>query len=413
MGRTARKRLKKRFQSRPVNIGTNPEFIQLCKWMTEHKWQAEAKLTPAIFNETGRGLMSLDSIRENSLIVKIPLSLLITRKSVLEEIPQLEDKHLSAAELLSFYLLFCKTNQSNTIYLSTLPRQFSVGVLCSNEESAHLPEYLQHFITFHQDYVQAKFQKMALIWKDLFNRELDFDLFKWAWFCVNSRAVFYQDRSNKTSNMPAEESMALAPFLDLLNHSQSAQIEAKFNPSSNCYEIKTLKKISKFQQVFINYGPHSNEKLFLEYGFIITSNVNSFVKFSLESILDLLALPSPSPKKLRFINLLLIKNQQLFVCTREGFGYDTEIMFALLCLEECDLSLYSSTNPYEINHDEFPVRQMGARFLLALSLQLEEMLRKAENINHPVSQSFEVAKQLMADWIDIVQCAQNCISNDT
>jgi hypothetical protein len=47
------------------------------------------------------------------------------------------------------------------------------------------------------------------------------------------------------------------------------QVDAAFNKSSNCYEIKTHKSYKKYDQVFISYGPHNNIHLLLEYGFIL------------------------------------------------------------------------------------------------------------------------------------------------
>jgi len=50
------------------------------------------------------------------------------------------------------------------------------------------------------------------------------------------------------------------------------QVDAAFNKSSNCYEIKTHKSYKKYDQVFISYGPHNNIHLLLEYGFILSDN---------------------------------------------------------------------------------------------------------------------------------------------
>lgn len=346
MGRTQRRRAKRILQSRPVNVGC--EFRNLYKLMAEHQWEAVAKLTPAIFAKTGRGLMSLQPIEANSLIIKIPLSLLITRKTVLEKIPELNSRNLTSAELLTLYLLICKTRGKNSIYLSTLPQEFSVGALCTTEEVACLPRNLQGLLMDHQEYLLQKYRKLKALWMTLFKDLLDFDLFKWAWFCVNTRAIFFQDMGDgKTVPMMSspEQNMALAPYLDLFNHSPEVNIQASFNQASQCYEIRTISRIGKFDQVFINYGPHDNEKLFLEYGFIIPGNPHSSVKIGLENIMSLASSSSCVSSKQLSLHQQLLSRNQLY-CSRDGLSWDTFLFLAILCLEDSELSRYNF--PYEI-----------------------------------------------------------------
>ena len=50
------------------------------------------------------------------------------------------------------------------------------------------------------------------------------------------------------------------------------QIEAGFNKSTKCYEIRTHDSYRKYEQVFISYGPHDNQHLLLEYGFTVDNN---------------------------------------------------------------------------------------------------------------------------------------------
>nr|CAG4641532.1 EOG090X02PU [Eurycercus lamellatus] len=267
----------------------------------------------------------------------MPLNL---RNRALQEIPRLQELHLTTAEILTLYLLFSKINNINLIYLSTLPQEFSVGALCNDKEIAMLPTSLQIDVICSRDYLQKKFLRIQNVWKEIWNLELCFDFFKWAWFCVNTRAVFYKDcedsvNASGSSHLP-EYNMALAPYLDMLNHNTKAAIEANFNPRTQCYEIRTLQKIPKFSEVFINYGPHDNLKLFLEYGFIIPGNIHSVIKFELEHLTKFTFMKKTSPKKKQFLQQLS-KNQKLFCC-QEGFSWDAQIVLAILCTEEVDIS---------------------------------------------------------------------------
>lgn len=62
--------------------------------------------------------------------------------------------------------------------------------------------------------------------------EIEYSQFLWAWFCVNSRSVFYWSAGSEFVREDGNH-LALAPYLDLLNHSVGAQvnkISGKQNP---------------------------------------------------------------------------------------------------------------------------------------------------------------------------------------
>ena len=53
--------------------------------------------------------------------------------------------------------------------------------------------------------------------------EIEYSQFLWAWFCVNSRSVFYRSAGSEFVREDGNH-LALAPYLDLLNHSVGAQV---------------------------------------------------------------------------------------------------------------------------------------------------------------------------------------------
>jgi hypothetical protein len=55
------------------------------------------------------------------------------------------------------------------------------------------------------------------------------------------------------------------------------QVDAGFNDKTGCYEIRTLKKYKKYDQVFISYGCHDSYHLLVEYGFTLPDNPNDAV----------------------------------------------------------------------------------------------------------------------------------------
>ncbi len=60
---------------------------------------------------------------------------------------------------------------------------------------------------------------------------LDRNRFEWAWFTVNTRTVYLavDPRDPCGQQQSAEDSLALAPYLDLLNHSAAVTVQAGVN----------------------------------------------------------------------------------------------------------------------------------------------------------------------------------------
>lgn len=63
----------------------------------------------------------------------------------------------------------------------------------------------------------------------------------------------------------------------VLKPSMFLQVEAGFSQATRCYEIRSRQGCRKFQQAFLCYGPHDNQKLLLEYGFVSPGNPHSVV----------------------------------------------------------------------------------------------------------------------------------------
>ncbi len=65
-------------------------------------------------------------------------------------------------------------------------------------------------------------------------------------------------------------------------------MDAGYNRDSQCYEIHTQTAYSKYQQIFICYGPHDNEKLLLEYGFMLPQNPHNVLQVNMGKYTELI-----------------------------------------------------------------------------------------------------------------------------
>lgn len=342
----------------------------------------------------------------NDPIVRIPEKLLMTRSSVYERLPVVSNFKLTTAEVLSVFLLHCRDYKENTAYLSMLPKDFPVAALCTTEEVALLPEYLKEAVLHSMGQLEEKYEKIRAIWKSVFNKDLSQEMFNWAWFAVNTRAVYLEELHDGSKQYGPENNLALAPYLDMLNHDSKASISAKFNSTLRSYEISTLQKISSFSQVFINYGPHDNTKLFIEYGFIVPDNIHCIVELEQE-FCEKLSLRRMSVKgqKRKFIKQLF-QNKNVF-CNRQGFSCDAELVLTILSLDEAILQELST--PYEVSPVDTAIASLGVRTVETLLEKYRQDYERARttNMNHQ-TESFSVAIALMAEKVKVLEA---CLLN--
>ncbi|KAI7825558.1 hypothetical protein BX661DRAFT_39713 [Kickxella alabastrina] len=110
-------------------------------------------------------------------------------------------------------------------------------------------------------------------------------LYVWAWLAVNTRCIHLgaaaasQTSAGTAQGRPAAsgagagaDTMALAPVLDFLNHSETADVETHFDQRTGHFVIRTQRAFARGQEVFISYGPHDNRFMLLEYGFVLARN---------------------------------------------------------------------------------------------------------------------------------------------
>lgn len=169
-------------------------------------------------------------------------------------------------------------------YLDILPKSYTCPVCLEPEVVALLPDPLK-----------AKAEEQRALVRDLFASSRDFFhtlqplfvesadsvfsycSFLWAWCTVNTRAVYL--RSRRQECLSAEpDTCALAPYLDLLNHSPHVQVRSGCcriptggdedapavevqpasgqcvgHPASCCSELPALSSFSPLASLLLNY----------------------------------------------------------------------------------------------------------------------------------------------------------------
>lgn len=135
-------------------------------------------------------------------------------------------------------------------------------------------------------------------WDIIFDTKLDLDKlfnhFVHIYFIINSRCLYCEIPLKQGKDDFEESNFTLVPFVDFLNHSD--QMDQFCFP-----EVITSQKIGSGigqfimrvgsheynktnEQIFLNYGPHSNDFLLCEYGFVMNENKWNFIDITNEII---------------------------------------------------------------------------------------------------------------------------------
>ncbi|KAH8395123.1 hypothetical protein KR215_010851 [Drosophila sulfurigaster] len=289
-------------------------------------WRNTTQLSALHFPQTGRGLCSKrQRLRPGDEMIRLPANCLISI-ATLEADEQFKalfnkdlfdkDARISFQALVACYLMYQQhlheTSQQSTLgaYLDTLPRSYTMPYFCAMSELQCLPEALLERTVGQNRQIREYYQIIKTLvgtqncecCGQLYCQDIwTLAEYKRAYFAVNSRSVYLNPRQLKPARchfqslLSGDTNMALAPFLDLFNHSDSVQTTAELSPNGKGQDyVLTLDTAAKselqpYEQLFISYGALSNLKLLTDYGFYLERNAHDFFEFSLSDIEQLIA----------------------------------------------------------------------------------------------------------------------------
>ncbi|KAJ3064742.1 SET domain-containing protein 4 [Podochytrium sp. JEL0797] len=162
-------------------------------------------------------------------------------------------------------------------YLDVIPKSFDTVAANLPEALLRLlPDSVQSMATIQVETFEKDYAAVMNLISDSTIRVTKED-YRWGWYAVNTRCITLNTAIPTSSTLkfkqkinPRDPKIALAPFLDLLNHSVTAKISATLNPSKTAFEIMALQEVREGDECFISYGAHDNAFLLVEYGFVVS-----------------------------------------------------------------------------------------------------------------------------------------------
>ncbi|XP_066283087.1 SET domain-containing protein 4-like [Branchiostoma lanceolatum] len=371
-GRSWRNRRRKSKQKEEgvqlASLMSRDDNIELMRWLRKNGFR-ETHLVLTDFPDTGRGVMTTRNLKEGDCIVSLPENLLITTTTVvnshLGQYIKNWKPHLTPKQVLSLYLIAEKFRGKDSFwypYLQTLPASYTTPSYFSTAEVDALPPAVREATLQHRKVLQNSYKSLRTSlhtleplfpdWETVFT----FKSYRWAWATVYTRSVYKRGPGWEFLDPSDRDVYALAPFLDMLNHSPSVQTDTDFNVNSKCYEVKTETACRKYSQVFINYDPYDNARLLMEYGFVLPHNPHSVVKFTADDLVACLSVDDRnglSNENLLQKKMELLSQESLtqnLSCSTEGLSWRLQTALQILCMDHdsiCNWRIVLGQTPHD------------------------------------------------------------------
>ncbi|WAR08490.1 SETD4-like protein [Mya arenaria] len=329
VGRRRRHR-KKQHEIKPVSCAHESCIMELRKWMKDVAGFS-TELTPAVFHETAFTTQIGTYLKQ--------------------WYPKLQPQ-----ACIAVFLVWERHRHKQSHwypYITSLPEDFTTPPYFTDKELSYLPDLVQMKARDEKKKVVNTFDEIVTFSKQYwteFYKVLTYKDYRWAWSVVNTRSVYMEMEHCEYLDESEPNNIALAPFLDLLNHSPTANIKAEYNPNTALYEITTYDSYKPYDQVFISYGCLGSHKLFLNYGFCIPGNVNDEVE--LEEHVSKVIKREKIQHRDKKINLLKQKGLVSgMTCSNEGLSWKFWIAMETLVMDWDQLQKWSSLMTVDITEE--------------------------------------------------------------
>ncbi|KAM3431907.1 hypothetical protein NHJ13734_007097 [Beauveria thailandica] len=242
--------------------------------------------SPKQLHGRGVGIVATRALQANHVILRVPTatlrSLANTPRAITARLPG-----ASVHALLAVSLCLDLDSPSLAAWRAVFPSRADIRAalpLCwPSELRALLPHsaaarLARQSAAFHRDWASVEAAVAAAAYDAAAATSamaaLTKDDFLYAWLLVNTRSFYHATRA--TAKRPKEDHMVLQPVADLFNHAPApgsgAFCVGSFDDAA--FTVTTRAAHAPGDELFIQYGPHGNDFLLVEYGFTLPSPLN-------------------------------------------------------------------------------------------------------------------------------------------
>ncbi|PYH41609.1 ribosomal N-lysine methyltransferase [Aspergillus saccharolyticus JOP 1030-1] len=125
--------------------------------------------------------------------------------------------------------------------------------------------------TRYQNLLSQQEQRLQSAWTHVRTvyPETDWRTFAYYWCIINSRSFYYVS-PGKDEPEDWNDAIAMVPFADYFNHADDDECEVIWTGEN--YLFKATRQYEQGEEIYMSYGAHSNDFLFVEYGFYLPTN---------------------------------------------------------------------------------------------------------------------------------------------
>ncbi|OAG25717.1 SET domain-containing protein [Alternaria alternata] len=231
-------------------------------------------------------------------------------------------------------------------------------------------------------------------------------LYTYTWLIVNTRTFYweYPDLPNAHPRLPkrrpkltADDCYCMCPLIDYFNHSDNG---CHPQHDSQGYSVTADRPYSAGEEVFVTYGPHTNDFLLVEYGFILDQNVHDSLPLDhvLAPLLDKQQVDALKEDGFYGNYTLFGAGKEETVC------YRTQAVLRLLVLDSRRYSAFVSGDD-DGARDQARLNKYLADVLTKYSREIVDTLEEVEDLDLGEENEHELAEgqkeTLMKRWKQI------------
>lgn len=309
--------LKHSFQQKKKmsNISSEDRLSNLQTWLQQLSPQCELSPDKLQVQETvygGKGLFATSSIKAHQRLLKISHSYLLNFTAIVKHITSFNESvklpstyghvkvtstkedditktlyanvkleellSLTSFQIVAMYLVLESKRGDQSWwhpFIRMLPDSKDFGLsplVWLYEDDLETFDKLPYTTKVHSRRIYGNFCSDLEIVTNLLSKyqtehHLSKDQFLWAWMCVNSRCLYMSLPQSHTT----ADNFTMAPFVDFINHSSQQQCVLKID-RTGFFVMVGATGYETGEELYLSYGPHSNEFLLCEYAFTLPQN---------------------------------------------------------------------------------------------------------------------------------------------